>query len=112
MESLFVLWRVTRDSQYRRWGWAMLRAWERFCRVAGGGYASLNSVLQARVPLFWLPPDQACYPRSTACCRGKRALCLFWLPPDQSLLHPWGACSGYASLNSVLQARAPVLAAA
>ena len=50
MESLFVLWRVTRDSQYRRWGWAMLRAWEKFCRVAGGGYTSLNSVLQARAP--------------------------------------------------------------
>ena len=46
MESLFVLWRVTRDAQYRRWGWAMLRAWEKFCRVATGGYTSLDSVLQ------------------------------------------------------------------
>ena len=56
MESLFVLWRVTRDSQYRRWGWAMLRAWERFCRVATGGYASLDSVLQVHcMQTLWKP---------------------------------------------------------
>ena len=48
MESLFVLWRATRDTRYRDWGWQMLRAWERFCRVGTGGYASLNSVLLAR----------------------------------------------------------------
>lgn len=57
MESLFVLWRATRDARYRDWGWQMLRAWERFCRVGTGGYASLNSVLQARRP----PLPLACF---------------------------------------------------
>ena len=45
-----MLWRATRKEAYREWGWQMLRAWERFCRVGTGGYASLNSVLQARRP--------------------------------------------------------------
>ena len=49
MESLFVMWRVTRDPVYREWGWLMFRAWERFARVITGGYACINSVLQVRL---------------------------------------------------------------
>lgn len=46
MESLFVMWRVTRDAMYREWGWLMFRAWHKFSRVATGGYTSLDSVLE------------------------------------------------------------------
>ncbi|EIE20577.1 hypothetical protein COCSUDRAFT_48568 [Coccomyxa subellipsoidea C-169] len=59
MESLFVLWRVTRDPVYREWGWLMFRAWQKFARVATGGYASLNSVLEVppvmrdKMESFW-----------------------------------------------------------
>jgi hypothetical protein len=49
MESLFVLWRVTRDPVYREWGWLMFRAWEKFSRVSTGGYTCLDSVLQVRM---------------------------------------------------------------
>lgn len=46
MESLFVIWRVTRDPLYREWGWLMFRAWQKFARVPSGGYTNLASVLE------------------------------------------------------------------
>ena len=60
MESLFVLWRVTRDAQYQDWAWHMFRAWEKFCRVATGGYTSLDSVLTVRSLRFARIPTQPC----------------------------------------------------
>ncbi|BDA50577.1 probable endoplasmic reticulum mannosyl-oligosaccharide 1,2-alpha-mannosidase at C-terminar half [Coccomyxa sp. Obi] len=59
MESLFVMWRVTRDPMYREWGWLMFRAWQKFSRVATGGYTSLASVLEVppilrdKMESFW-----------------------------------------------------------
>ena len=41
VESLYVLWRVTGEEQYREWGWQSFQAIERHCRVAEGGYAAL-----------------------------------------------------------------------
>ncbi|PNH03809.1 Mannosyl-oligosaccharide 1,2-alpha-mannosidase MNS3 [Tetrabaena socialis] len=32
------------DPIYREWGWSMFRAYERWCRVATGGYQVLNNV--------------------------------------------------------------------
>lgn len=32
-ESLFLLWRVTKDPIYREQGWAMFLAFDRWCRV-------------------------------------------------------------------------------
>ena len=46
VESLFVLHRVTGEERYRRYGWELFQAFERYARVPdGGGYASLKSVL-------------------------------------------------------------------
>lgn len=45
VESLFVLWRVTRDTRYREWGWKIFQAIERHARVASGGYSSVQNVL-------------------------------------------------------------------
>mmetsp|Transcript_12642 Transcript_12642/g.46201 ORF Transcript_12642/g.46201 Transcript_12642/m.46201 type:complete len:614 (+) Transcript_12642:277-2118(+) len=47
VESLFVLYRVTRDPKYQEWGWTIFGAFERHCKVAGGGYAALDNVLVA-----------------------------------------------------------------
>ena len=44
IESLFVLWRVTRNETYREWGWDIFRSFERHARVPTGGYSSLGSV--------------------------------------------------------------------
>jgi hypothetical protein len=43
-ESLFYFWRITRDVKYRDWGWAVSTAIEKYARVDGGGYSSLNDV--------------------------------------------------------------------
>ena len=43
-ESLFVLYRVTKDARYRDWGWEILQAFENHSKVASGGYTSLSSV--------------------------------------------------------------------
>ena len=42
VESLFVLYRVTRDPIYREWGWEILQAFQRHGRVQSGGFASLR----------------------------------------------------------------------
>ena len=44
VESLWVLWRVTGENEWRDAGWRMWQAWERHARVDGGGYSSLKSV--------------------------------------------------------------------
>ena len=44
VESLFILWRLTGDSQYREWGWRIFEAVEREARVPSGGYAPLSDV--------------------------------------------------------------------
>jgi|AntAceMinimDraft_1070359.scaffolds.fasta_scaffold06920_3 hypothetical protein len=44
VESLWVLWRVTGEHEWRDAGWRMWQAWERHARVESGGYASLKSV--------------------------------------------------------------------
>merc|ERR1719502_1291451 len=43
VESLFVLYRATRDPKYQEWGWRIFQAMERHCRVRHG-FASLSDV--------------------------------------------------------------------
>ena len=44
VESLFVLYRVTRDPLYRDWGWEILQAFNRHSRVDSGGFVALQQV--------------------------------------------------------------------
>ena len=37
VESLFYLWRVTRDPVYREWGWRIFAAFEKYSKVGGRG---------------------------------------------------------------------------
>ena len=59
-ESLFVLWRLTKDPKHRARGWAIFEAFRSFARVESGGYASVESVYELQVRLrdsmetFWL----------------------------------------------------------
>lgn len=48
VETLFYLWRATGDDIYREWGWNMFRAFERYCRLGTGGYATVADVNQVR----------------------------------------------------------------
>lgn len=45
-ESVFYLWKATKDPMYREWGWKIFKALERHCRVETG-YAGLNNVNSA-----------------------------------------------------------------
>lgn len=44
VESIFVLYRVTKDPKYRQWGMEIAKAIERNCRVETGGYTSIQDI--------------------------------------------------------------------
>ncbi|KAJ9460292.1 Mannosyl-oligosaccharide alpha-1 [Diplonema papillatum] len=52
VESLFYLWRVTKDQKYRDWGWSIYQAIEKHCRVcstcAASGYSEVADVNVAK----------------------------------------------------------------
>lgn len=44
-ESYFLLWRLTRDTKYREWGWEAVQALENSCRTEAG-YSGIRNVYQ------------------------------------------------------------------
>ena len=46
VESLFYLWRITKEEKYRVWGYRIFCAFREFTRMDGphGGYGSINDV--------------------------------------------------------------------
>ena len=60
IEALFYMWRFTKDVKYREWGWRMFLAFEKHCRVSGGGYVGIKNVNQEggakddKMETFWL----------------------------------------------------------
>ncbi|KAJ3315345.1 hypothetical protein HDV04_003738 [Boothiomyces sp. JEL0838] len=44
VESLFILYRVTGKTIYREWGYSIYRSFEKYCKVADGGYSDINDV--------------------------------------------------------------------
>lgn len=44
VESLFLLYRITKDPVYQEWGWKIFQAFEKHTKVPEGGYSSLHSV--------------------------------------------------------------------
>ena len=44
MESLFYLYRLTKDQRYREWGWRIYQSFEQYTKVDSGGYACLRNV--------------------------------------------------------------------
>jgi mannosyl-oligosaccharide alpha-1,2-mannosidase len=44
VESLFVLYRITRDPKYREYGWNIFQAFKKHARIPEGGYSSLRDV--------------------------------------------------------------------
>lgn len=62
VESLFILWRLTKNPIYREWGWEIFKAFEEHTRVenSDAGYTSLNHVnsesptYRDNMESFWL----------------------------------------------------------
>ncbi|KAK9452666.1 glycoside hydrolase [Dipodascopsis uninucleata] len=45
VESLFIMWRITKDPIYREWGWQIFEAFYKYARLEdGSGYTSLGNV--------------------------------------------------------------------
>ncbi|XP_049460203.1 endoplasmic reticulum mannosyl-oligosaccharide 1,2-alpha-mannosidase [Epinephelus fuscoguttatus] len=44
VESLFYMYRFTKDTKYRDWGWDILQSFNNYTKVPGGGYTSINNV--------------------------------------------------------------------
>ena len=49
VESLYILYQVTKDKKYQDYGWQIFQAFEKYTRISSGGYSSLNSVLNTNV---------------------------------------------------------------
>jgi len=45
VESYFLMWRLTKDPKYREWGWEMVQALDKHCKV-DGGYSGIRNVYQ------------------------------------------------------------------
>lgn len=62
VESLFIMWRLTKNPIYREWGWEIFKSFEEFTRVpdSDAGYTSLNHVntesptFRDNMESFWL----------------------------------------------------------
>uniref|UniRef100_UPI0037E9AB3E endoplasmic reticulum mannosyl-oligosaccharide 1,2-alpha-mannosidase n=1 Tax=Semicossyphus pulcher TaxID=241346 RepID=UPI0037E9AB3E len=44
VESLFYMYRFTKDTKYRDWGWDILQSFNKYTKVPDGGYTSINNV--------------------------------------------------------------------
>ena len=77
VESLFVMYRLTKNESYREWGWEMFEAWQKYCKVRLS-------------PIWLLPPSiefghitvaMRIWQRSiSGCCKGTvRRVCQFAL---------------------------------
>ncbi|GMT05258.1 hypothetical protein PENTCL1PPCAC_27432 [Pristionchus entomophagus] len=49
VEAWFYLYRATGDEKYQEWGWAAFEAIDKYARIAGGGYSSVNNVKTTKV---------------------------------------------------------------
>jgi hypothetical protein len=49
VESLMVMYRVTKDEKYREYGREIMKAFEKNCRLERGGYASIGNVAKGPI---------------------------------------------------------------
>ncbi|KAL0979591.1 hypothetical protein UPYG_G00187000 [Umbra pygmaea] len=50
VESLFYLYRFTKDRKYQDWGWEILQNFNKYTKVSTGGYTSINNVRDIAYP--------------------------------------------------------------
>ena len=49
VESLFVLWRITKDEKWREYGWNIFLNIEKHCKIATGGYSGIKNVNHKKI---------------------------------------------------------------
>ncbi|XP_066569329.1 mannosidase, alpha, class 1B, member 1b isoform X1 [Amia ocellicauda] len=50
VESLFYLYRFTRDKKYQDWGWEIFQSFNKYTRVPTGGFSSISNVRNPESP--------------------------------------------------------------
>ncbi|XP_071337940.1 mannosidase, alpha, class 1B, member 1b isoform X2 [Trachinotus anak] len=50
VESLFYMYRFTKDHKYQDWGWEILQNFNKYTKVSSGGYTSINNVRDPEYP--------------------------------------------------------------
>jgi len=50
VETYFILWRLTHDKRYRDWGWEVVEALEKQCRINSGGFSGIKDVYNPSAP--------------------------------------------------------------
>lgn len=50
VESLFYMYKITKNPVYQEWGWKIFEAIERHCKVESGGYTGINNVNDLNSP--------------------------------------------------------------
>ena len=48
VESIFYMYRATKDSKYQEWGWKIFQAFEKYTRIESG-YTSISNVMASSV---------------------------------------------------------------
>ncbi|GAQ84298.1 alpha-mannosidase [Klebsormidium nitens] len=81
VETLFYLWRKTKDPIYREWGWNIFQAFQRQCRTPSG-YTGLQDVSRD-------PPQQDDMMQSFFLAETLKYLYLLFSPDDIMSLDKW-----------------------
>ncbi|XRA97022.1 mannosyl-oligosaccharide alpha-1,2-mannosidase [Pycnococcus provasolii] len=81
VESMMLLWRLTKKQRYRDWGWAIFMAFERHCR-ADVGYSGVKDVRR-------VPPQKDDTMQSFFLAETLKYLYLLFSPDDVVPLDEW-----------------------
>jgi mannosyl-oligosaccharide alpha-1,2-mannosidase len=82
IESFFVLWRITKDPKYRRWGYEIALNIERHARIETGGYAGIDNILSR--PVRYIDRQESYFLAETL-----KYLYLLFAPSDVLPLDQW-----------------------
>jgi len=82
LESIFYVYRLTKNHTYRDWGWEIFSAMRQHCRVPTGGYTGV-----ANVGLFPVEPDDVM--QSFFLAETMKYLYLLFSDDDLLPLHDW-----------------------
>lgn len=44
IESLYYMWKITKDKKYQEYGWKIFEAFEKYTKIESGGYSSIGDV--------------------------------------------------------------------
>ncbi|XP_034665287.1 mannosyl-oligosaccharide alpha-1,2-mannosidase IA [Drosophila subobscura] len=86
LESYLVMWRLTRDKKYRNFGWKLVQAIEKHCRMPHG-YTGIRNVYE-------MPPEPVDSQPSLFLAKTLKCLFLLFSEDDVISLYEWVLNSG------------------